>query len=285
MLYKHQSEIRDLELEIKDILTKNEQLQGEASLKDKENADLNNKVQELTRKINLGSLLSQVNDDAQKVLLESEEFGNLFTRKENYKAFVVSIDLRRSTELMLKAKSPEHYEKFISELCESLTEVIKVNFGIFDKFTGDGILAFFPEFYSGDDAGLYALKAALESHNIFSKHYEKHKSSFTAVLKNTGLGIGIDFGITNIVNLNNSYTVIGIPVVYACRMSSHYAGSTVLNRPAYDEIKKNYSFGFKFTETTVQIKNENEFIGYLMESSGDNIDPKGPSWLKETIDS
>jgi len=281
LLFKHQSEISDLESEIKNILIKNEQLQGEASLKDEKINELNKKVLELSHKQKLGYLLSQVNDFGQKILLESEEFRNKFYNKENQKAFVVSIDLRRSTELMLKAKSPEHFEKFISELCESLSEIIKENFGIFDKFTGDGILAYFPLFYSGEDAGLFALKASIDSHKIFSNHYEKHRSSFQAVLKNAGLGIGIDFGVTKLVNLINSHTVIGVPVVYACRMSSHYAGSTVLNQSAYDELKKQNSIGLKFTEITLPVKNEDDFIGYLVESTGDDIKPKQPLWLKE----
>ena len=41
-----------------------------------------------------------------------------------------------------------------------LGTTITDSYGVFDKFTGDGILAFFPEFFSGPDAGFLAIRAA-----------------------------------------------------------------------------------------------------------------------------
>jgi len=35
--------------------------------------------------------------------------------------------------------------------------IVRKHFGVVDKFTGDGILCFFPEFFCGLDAGYYAL--------------------------------------------------------------------------------------------------------------------------------
>jgi len=35
----------------------------------------------------------------------------------------------------------------MTELCFDLETAIKDEFGVFDKFTGDGVLAFFPEIF------------------------------------------------------------------------------------------------------------------------------------------
>ncbi len=116
----------------------------------------------------MGNLISQVNDEARKKLFESENFRSLFESVSECESYVLSIDIRRSTELMLKAKHPRLFEKFIVSLCRGLSEIIMGNYGIFDKFTGDGILSFFPDFFSGNDAGLLAIKSSLECHRFFA---------------------------------------------------------------------------------------------------------------------
>jgi len=57
---------------------------------------------------------------------------------------------------MLKARSPALFAGFMTQLCAALEVTIKEEYGVFDKFTGDGVLAFFPEFFSGKDAGYHA---------------------------------------------------------------------------------------------------------------------------------
>ena len=47
-------------------------------------------------------------------------------------------------------------------LCEELKGLISDRFGIVDKFTGDGLLASFPDFFSGPDAGYRAISALMK---------------------------------------------------------------------------------------------------------------------------
>src|SRR5690606_4988561 len=101
----------------------------------------------------------------------SNKFKSKFDHGNEVEAVVISIDIRRSTDLMLKAKSPTEYSDFITGLSQKLSQIIIQHLGIFDKFTGDGILAFFPKFYSGDYAILLALLAAEECHKVFKEHY------------------------------------------------------------------------------------------------------------------
>ena len=182
-------------------------------------------------------------------------YNRLESKTKSVNTFVLSMDIRQSTELMLLAKTPFDYEEFIVHLCNKLTNTVKENFGIFDKFTGDGILAFFPSFYSGDGRGGNAIKCAFECVKIFDEVYEIFRSNFDTVLDNTGLTVGIDCGTAQFVNMNGSYTVIGKPVVYACRLSCAPAGTVILNNTAYDFIAKKYSRYLNFEREVINIKN------------------------------
>ncbi len=90
----------------------------------------------------------------------------------------------------------------------------------------------FPEFFSGKDAGYYALAAADACHATFEKHYRAHRNSFRSVLKDVGLGIGVDYGECHLVLVAGNLTIVGSPVVYACRLGGAPAGLTLLNQPA-----------------------------------------------------
>ena len=124
---------------------------------------------ELEKKSALGNLRTQVNREALGKLLESDAFRAIFENTEACQAFVLAIDIRRSTELMLKAKDPKTFKHFIMGLCDGFRGIILRNWGIFDKFTGDGVLAFFSDFFCGENAGLMAVKSAIDCHEFFDK--------------------------------------------------------------------------------------------------------------------
>jgi class 3 adenylate cyclase len=241
----------------------------------------------LQRKVNIGHILSRVHGEAQKLLLDDKDdtFLKRFELNKRRPAYVVAIDLRRSTELMLKAESPESFAKFITELCNRLWDIIINNFGIFEKFTGDGILSFFPEFYSGDNSGIFAVKAALKCHESFVDLYKKYYSSFIAVLSDVGLGIGIDFGEITMVNLQNTLSIVGVPVVYACRLSGGKRGQTLLNQPAYKAILEKGCSCFNLCETVIEVKHEGPLVAYDVTSNGSEIPEVKPEWLAKVQNS
>jgi class 3 adenylate cyclase len=179
---------------------------------------------------------------------------------------------------MLKARKPELFSKFITELSQKLSQVIISNFGIFDKFTGDGILAFFPKFYSGENAIIYALKSAQQCHLIFEEHYRNSRECFNVFIKDVGLGIGLDFGNVTLVNTQNELTVVGIPVVYACRFSGANAGETIINQPAKEEIFRLCSDYITIEETEIMIKNEGTALAYKISLNDAAFNIKPPDW-------
>jgi class 3 adenylate cyclase len=198
--------------------------------------------------------------------------------KSDCAAFVMSIDIRRSAELMLKARTAELFAEFMAGLCEELKKSICDRFGIVDKFTGDGLLASFPEFFSGSDAGYRTISAAHEAHLVFRKRYKQHRSSFFTVLTDIGLGIGIDYGNIRFMRIAGDLTVVGAPVVYAARLSSAPAGKTVLNQPAYEKILSQYGAFCSTSETELDIKHEGRVLAYEVRLKRRRFTPAAPPW-------
>ena len=239
---------------------------------------LKNTERELSQKLELGFLLNRVNEDARGFLLKHPEFQARFLDGSTCEAFVMSVDIRRSTELMSKARRAQEFARFMTTLCRDLEGIITANYGVFDKFTGDGVLAFFPDFFSGDDAGYYAIHAADQCHKVFDERYKEFRSSFISVLTGVGLGIGIDYGPAHLVQMAGGLTVVGAPVVYACRMSGAPAGTTLLNQPGYEKISERFSSHCFFRETIIDIKNEGSTLAYEVQLNGKECRPSKPSW-------
>src|SRR5688572_24811344 len=85
-------------------------------------AKLQNTLSDLDKIQRLGTLLKCVNNEAYRHLLESEDFQKLFLGETNCDSFIMSIDIRRSTELMLKARSADAFAAFTTALCSDLME-------------------------------------------------------------------------------------------------------------------------------------------------------------------
>lgn len=237
------------------------------------------KVKTLTEYSQFGFLLTRVNEQAKALLLNSEEFRKNFLTTEKCNVYVMSVDIRRSTQLMLNARTPQQFADFITTLCRELEEVVKENYGVFDKFTGDGILAFFPDFFSGEDAGYNVVSAAIKCHQIFKDKYNEYRKSFTPVIQSTGLGIGIDYGPAHLVQIAGGLTVVGSPVVYSCRLGGAPKGATLLNQPAYEKISERFSEYCFFTETTLDIKNEGPILAYEVILNKKKYQSKQPTWV------
>lgn len=277
------NKVLKLEKTIVDKENKIKELVNDLKSKDYKHSELEQKVKELQETTSelqkskeLVFLTCKVHIKAADLLLEeNNELLKNFLDNETKKSCVISIDIRRSTELMLKASSHDNYAKFISGLSEKLKSIVINNYGVFDKFTGDGILAYFPDFYSSEDSILKCILTAKECHSAFHEYYTANRALFNVVVK-TGLGIGIDYGDIKLVRINNEQTIVGIPVVYACRLSNAPYGHTFLNQKVFD-ILKNSKYEVKFKETEIDLKNEGIGIVYELCSVQDTKVDK-PFW-------
>jgi class 3 adenylate cyclase len=235
-------------------------------------------LEEQNKKERLLHLLTRVSDAAEERLLNEPEFQKLFEENIACEAVIVSIDIRRSTELMLKARDPQLFAAFLTTLCNRLRRIIVRHGGIFDKFTGDGILAIFPLFYSGKDAGYLAITAAAECHQAFSEHFRASRKCFNSALADIGLGIGIDFGKVRMVEISSDLTVVGAPVVYACRMGGAPFGNIYLNVPAYELVIGRDRAYFDFEEVELPVKHEGSMQAHKVTTNGKLKSVDIPQW-------
>jgi len=225
-------------------------------------------------------ILDKISPRAHEALFSDRELRNRFLAStSDCAAFIMSIDIRRSAELMLKARTAELFAEFMAGLCEQVKSLICDKFGIVDKFTGDGLLASFPEFFSGPDAGYRAISVAHEAHVIFAKQYKQHRSSFSTILADVGLGIGIDYGNIRFMRIAGDLTIVGAPVVYSTRMSCAPAGKTVLNQPAYEKILRQYRAFCSTSEIKLDIKHEGRVLAYDVRLKKHCFIPALPPWL------
>lgn len=279
-LIQLQQKLQEKESELND--RKREYL-AELAKKDRDNAQLKKTQGDYERQVRLNHIYKSVSDIAQQRLLDDESFADLFTARSCF-AYIISVDLRRSTDLMLKAVKPSLFAVFLRQLCDRLRALILNNHGVFDKFTGDGILAFFPNHYSGEDAGFFAVNAAAQCHQAFAEIYQENLDCFRTAPKDAGLGIGIDCGEVDLVTDLGGLTVVGPPVVYACRFGGAPAFTTFLNQQAYADIFKRYSAYFSFAQESLDVKNEGEIYAYRVEPNGKEYKPKLPSWLTTPVE-
>jgi class 3 adenylate cyclase len=224
-------------------------------------------------------VLDKVSPRAHKALFSHRALRDRFLASNSAcAAFIMSIDIRRSAELMLNARSAELFAEFMAGLCEELKGLICERFGIVDKFTGDGLLASFPEFFSGPDAGYRAISAAHEAH-LFTKRYKQHRSSFFTVLTEIGLGIGIDYGNIRFMRIAGDLTVVGAPVVNAARLSSAPVGKTVLNQQAHERIASHYGAFCSTSERELDIKHQGRVLVHEVKLKKLSFVPSDPPWL------
>lgn len=249
-------------------------------LQEKEKIEQEQKTQleRVAKEKEIQHIADRIEPAARKLLRRSPKAIRKCLEEGPCTAFVMSVDIRQSTALMLKAREPALFAQFITSLCDGLRQAVWSNHGVFDKFTGDGILAFFPLKYTGEDAGYFAIRAAAECHAIFTRQYKIHRHCFTSILADVGLGIGIDYGETHLVSLWGGLTVVGEPVVYACRLGGASAGQTLVDQEAYEITYDKYKACCTFGETVLPTKSDGNLIVYRVQLYETLQNPSPPPW-------
>lgn len=221
---------------------------------------------EAHRKVSeMAFIMGRVCPEAGVRLMEDHTFVDMFKENSAMNCFVLSVDIRRSTELMLKARDSGRFAAFMVRLCEGLRDAVLDNGGVFDKFTGDGILAFFPDDFTGPDAAGRALNAARVCHDVFFEVYLMHESAFSVIMADAGLGIGIDYGSVTVVRFGkNELSIVGTPVVYACRLGSVRVRSTAVNQAAKERIGLPFLARCNLVRERIDLKHEGAIYADLV---------------------
>ncbi|MGH7550436.1 MAG: hypothetical protein ACREK3_06730 [Gemmatimonadota bacterium] len=133
---------------------------------------------------------------------------------------ILAADIRRSTILMKETVDAYKYASILGDFIEKARQEIWQHGGLFDKFTGDGLLAFWTYAPSGRDAVIRkALNATQDIlvlfHDVTLPQFLRESSAFPGGL---GISVGLDIGSATLVSMADQLTVVGPPVVGAVRM-------------------------------------------------------------------
>lgn len=171
-------------------------------------------------------------------------------------------DIRRSQDLMTYS-SPDIYSSKIIEFTGAIKDIILTNNGIFDKFTGDGFIAYFNKCMCETIGADYynqmwmACVRIMEYANTFFDEWCKQLRKIPE--EKIGLSIGIDSGKILFTILDHQVFAVGEPSVWATRMSSAgHSGEVVFNNIPYNHIL-NCHLGLNFQEEQSMTKTGEKF--------------------------
>jgi class 3 adenylate cyclase len=132
---------------------------------------------------------------------------------------VLSADIRKSTFLMQESVSFRIFAQLMGRFIDRTATLIQESGGWFDKFTGDGFLAYWlkPEEETTDYAEFFRVCQTLLSDfkETGMDDFRKNCRNFPA---GVGLSLGIDAGDAFMVTMAGDLTIVGPPVVGAVRM-------------------------------------------------------------------
>jgi class 3 adenylate cyclase len=150
---------------------------------------------------------------------------------------VLFTDIRGSTSLLERMRPQEAVEMLNDYFSEIIEEVLAEE-GTLDKFTGDGIMAFWGAPKHQPDHALRAARASLKIQArlpALRQRWLEQGRSFAQAARELATGIGIHTGEVVVGNIGSTkrmeYTAIGEAVNLAARIQSHAEGGQVLITP------------------------------------------------------
>jgi class 3 adenylate cyclase len=141
--------------------------------------------------------------------------------------FVMAADIRGSTMLMKEAIRLERFAAVMDKFVTSVRQGIGAYGGWFDKFTGDGFLAYWISQSGPDDvyderfveAAGNCVHTARTLVDLFHRRVlDDFRANSRNLSGNAGLSMGLDAGPGHLVQIAGELTVVGPPVVGAVRM-------------------------------------------------------------------
>jgi class 3 adenylate cyclase len=146
---------------------------------------------------------------------------------EPLQLFVMAADIRESTTLMKEAVRFELFAKIMDKFVSAVRRGIGTPGGWFDRFTGDGFLAYWivqqgPEAEYQQRFVEAAGNLAHTAHELIELFHARVLEDFRRNSRNlsdgVGLSMGLDAGPGFLVEIAGELTIVGPPVVGAVRM-------------------------------------------------------------------
>jgi class 3 adenylate cyclase len=207
---------------------------------------------------------------------------------------VLALDIRKSTLLMKEAVDPKKFAATLNDFVSSSKQLIRENQGWFDKFTGDGLLAYWV--YDGghwEEASDRALKVAAgvraRFHNVVMDQFRTNSKSFP---DGVGISCGIDAGPAIMGFVAGALTIIGSPVVGAVRMvscaqpfeviSNVYLGEALYRDPKRLSAQNRATIRRDYRETKEYARQEVYLLDLQVEPNAMAIAAWHPRWFSGT---
>lgn len=177
-----------------------------------------------------------VAEDVTDVILTDPE-RHLKLGGETRPVTVLFADLRGFVHFTEQHSGPEVIAT-LNHIYEHLSEVVFSHKGTFDKYLGDGLMAFYGAPVAGDDDAQRAVATAVEMQRLFAKLRQDPDLD----LDGLGLGIGLHSGEAIVGNIGSErlmdYTVVGDVVNVAKRLQEHAeSGQVLLSEHTYGELQ------------------------------------------------
>jgi class 3 adenylate cyclase len=156
----------------------------------------------------------------------ADELCDAILRAEPIQMFVMAADIRNSTSLMKEAIRIETFAFIMDKFVTAVRRGIRGPGGWFDKFTGDGFLAYWivqsPENEYDERFVEAAGNMVHSAHTLVDFFHrlvlEDFRSNSRNIPDGVGLSMGLDAGPGYLVQIGGELTVVGPPVVGAVRM-------------------------------------------------------------------
>jgi|GEM_PF-795471 len=185
---------------------------------------------EAARRVDIDAILARHGPAEPRNHLSVEAVMNLASVGSTpIEAAVVVGDLRMSGLLIKEAVSASLFARYIIGFTEAVRSLATDSQGWFDKFTGDGFIAFWV--YKTDEAIVDTVpgfcQSILPAAESLISNLKRNSRNFPI---GVGLSIGIDSGPCELVRVGDSLTLVGSPIVGATRMvSGARAGQALVN--------------------------------------------------------
>jgi len=179
---------------------------------------------------------------------------------------VLFADIRGFTRFT-EEHTAEHVIETLNRIYQALSKVVFEHHGTFDKYLGDGLMAFYGAPVAAEDDALRAIETSIEMQRLFKELRDKSGDE----LKGLGLGIGLHSGDAVVGNIGSEkvmdYTVIGDVVNVAKWLQEQASGGQILLS------KHTYELAHKEVEAEplepMQVIGRRESIAaYLIQVSG-----------------
>ena len=166
---------------------------------------------------------------------------------------VVVADIKRSQDLMTYATDTESFSHNMVSLINETRKLVDLYGGIFDKFTGDGFIAYFNEAICEEhaivcdsyiDCFLKFIRSEAEfASDLFARWTESvRKLPPTPV----GLTFGADLGMVDFQDVHDHLIAVGDTIVWAVRMSNiGQKDEVIVNNILYHSLKTQPHLSFE----------------------------------------